>query len=283
MEILQLTYFCDAAQTENFSKTAKKFGVPPSGVSQSIGRLEREVGTALFLRRANRVTLSEQGRHFYEQVSLSLSILQNAVDEVTDREDTGKIRLCLNNNRRIVMEGVEQFRQCYPNVELIVSHFTDPAAEEFDLIVDSRDPAVIGYNKTLFLSEDILLAMRRDSPYANMELVDLSVLSQSAFVSLGEKSGLYQLTHDICRDFGFTPRIVMQGDDPFYVRKCIEMGLGLCFVPAFTWQGQFSQDIICKPVGAYKRNSYLYTPSHRHLPQRVRNFIRILKSEVANI
>ena len=48
MELLQLKYFCDAAQSENFSKTAKKFGVPTSNISQSVKRLEKELSTPLF-------------------------------------------------------------------------------------------------------------------------------------------------------------------------------------------------------------------------------------------
>ena len=48
MELLQLKYFCDAAHTENFSATAKKFGVPTSAVSQSISRLEKELGSIFF-------------------------------------------------------------------------------------------------------------------------------------------------------------------------------------------------------------------------------------------
>ena len=58
MEILQLKYFCDAAQTQNFSKTAKKFLVPPSNISQTIKRLEKEVETTLFERHANKIKLN---------------------------------------------------------------------------------------------------------------------------------------------------------------------------------------------------------------------------------
>ena len=43
MELLQLKYFRDAAETENFSATAKNFGVPASDISQSIKRLEKEL------------------------------------------------------------------------------------------------------------------------------------------------------------------------------------------------------------------------------------------------
>ena len=74
MELLQLKYFCDAAETENFSLTAKKFSIPPSGVSQAIKRLEDELGTELFARGANRITLNEQGRIFYDGVKKALEL-----------------------------------------------------------------------------------------------------------------------------------------------------------------------------------------------------------------
>ena len=48
MELLQLRYFLTAAREENFSRTAEMYGVPPSDISQSSKRLERELGRELF-------------------------------------------------------------------------------------------------------------------------------------------------------------------------------------------------------------------------------------------
>ena len=47
MELLQLTYFCHAAETESFAKTAREMGVPAAGISQSVKRLETELGATL--------------------------------------------------------------------------------------------------------------------------------------------------------------------------------------------------------------------------------------------
>ena len=66
MEILQLKYFCDAVQTQNFSKTAKKFLVPPSNISQTIKRLEKELETPLFERHINRIKVNDAGLYFYK-------------------------------------------------------------------------------------------------------------------------------------------------------------------------------------------------------------------------
>ena len=69
MELLQLAYFCDAAITQNFSKTAEKYSVPTSNISQSIRRLEKELSVTLFDRTANRVSLNKEGLLFYENYS----------------------------------------------------------------------------------------------------------------------------------------------------------------------------------------------------------------------
>ena len=82
MELLQLKYFCDAAVSENFSETARKFFVPPSGISQSIGRLERELGCALFLHSGNKIRLNEEGRIFYRSASAALMLLAEGADVI---------------------------------------------------------------------------------------------------------------------------------------------------------------------------------------------------------
>lgn len=82
MELLQLKYFCDAAQTENFSKTAKKFLVPTSNISQSVKRFGRELGVELFEHRANKIALADAGKRFYEKAKLALEMLEDAKNEV---------------------------------------------------------------------------------------------------------------------------------------------------------------------------------------------------------
>lgn len=280
MELLQLKYFCDAAMSENFSMTAKKFNVPPSNISQSIKRLENEIGVPLFNRRANKIILNETGKEFYKKVSKALVILSDAVAEAKDEVNTGRIKICINSNRRVVMQAAEKYRREYPGVEIITSHFTDSAQDDFDIIIDSFDARIFDeYERRLMISEDIMLAVMKGSKYADMEEIDISTLSGEAFVTMNEKSNLYALTNSICADFGFKPRIAVQSDDPFYVRKCIEAGLGVSFVPSFSWKGQFSDNIVFKKINGYMRETYIYTDKNKYLPIYIRKFIDALVNE----
>ena len=100
MELLQLKYFCDAAKTQNFSKTARNFMVAPSDISQSIKRLEKELSTSLFIRKANRIALSDAGDEFYKKVSVALEIIDDSMAELSDNAKS-RIKICINTNRRI--------------------------------------------------------------------------------------------------------------------------------------------------------------------------------------
>ena len=66
MELLQLKYFYESANTESFTKTAQRHLIPVSSVSASIKRLEKELGCKLFDRTSNRIKLNQNGkRHLH--------------------------------------------------------------------------------------------------------------------------------------------------------------------------------------------------------------------------
>ena len=280
MELLQLKYFCDAALSENFSKTAKRFGVPPSDISQSVRRLERELGVDLFVRKPNSITLNDKGRKFYKRASNALLVIEDAVRSVSDVVERGKIKICINSNRRVIMEVIEKYRRTYPEVEIVTMHFTSPTAEDFDMIIDARDDEFKGYDKVPLLTEGLQIAMTSSSRFANVSEIDVRALSEEPFITLSEKSSLYHLTKSICRDHGFSPKIAIQSDDPFYVRKCVELGLGLCLVPKVSWEGQFSENVMLKDVRGYYRRTYVFTDPRKHLSLSSKRFIEMLVSEL---
>ena len=276
MELLQLKKFCHAARSGNFSETAKAFGVPPSDISQSVRRLERELGAPLFTRRANAVVLNARGEAFAGQVQQALSLLEDAAAATADREDCGEVHLCVNTNRRVVMAAAEKFRRQYPGVTVRAEFFADPAQRDFDLIVSAEDERLGSYNREKLLGEQMAVAVAAHSPYAHWDGADLAALRDTPFVTMGEGSSLHRLTGNLCRDAGFAPRIAVQSDDPYYVRRCVELGLGVAVVPLFSWQGQFSDAVALHPL-PFRRETYLYTKPGRYTPLCARAFAQTLR------
>lgn len=279
MELLQLKYFCDAALSENFSETAKKFMVPPSNISQSIKRLEGELGVSLFDRSANRIKLNDCGKGFYDRVNGALLLIDEAKRAVCDNAERGKMKICINANRRVVMQAIEKFNKLYHDVDINAEYSADASNPEFDLVITGK---MLGYPHLFgekLSTEEICLAVPKESRLAKLEKINISELKNESFVAMGDKSNLYELTKKICADFGFEPRVVIQGDDPFYVRKCVEMGLGISFVPMLSWKGQFSDSVVIKRIGGYTRDTYVWKNTKKYTPKCVSAFLEMLVAE----
>ncbi len=256
MEILQLKYFCDAAQTQNFSKTAKKYLVPPSNISQSIKRLETELNAPLFDRKSNKIELNDSGLFFYKNAKSALDLLENAKKSLKNSQKTETIKINIQITRRLVMEAIEDFRKLYTDVHFITVHNADTTSDEFDIIVTDKN-LNLPYSKTRAAEENILLAYNKNSFAINNSAASYD-LENLPFITMGSGSSTHEQTQNICNRLGFSPNIVLQSEDPFYIRKCIELGLGISFVPELSWHGQFSDNIILKNIGDHKRSINIY-------------------------
>jgi len=281
MEILQLRYFCDAAYTQNFSKTAKKFGVPPSNISQCIKRLEKELGTKLFSRSSNSLQLNEQGAAFYEKISQVLAMIDEAQAEVGNVEFHTEIKICITANRRIVMQTIEKYSMENPNARFVVNNKYDKS-EDYDIIIADDLFDSKGMDKKLIVSEDISLAMRKDNSLAKNKSLVIEDIKKENFISLNPESSLFAVTAHFCRNHGFTTNIAIQCDDPSFVRKCVELGLGVAFAPVFSWKGMFSDDVVIKPVEGFVRNTYAYRKRSRYLTKNIKDFLELLVDECKN-
>jgi DNA-binding transcriptional LysR family regulator len=82
MELRHLEYFLAVAETGGFTPAANRLHVVQSGVSATIKALERELGSALFTRGRERVTLTAAGRALLPRARAALDAVGAAKDAV---------------------------------------------------------------------------------------------------------------------------------------------------------------------------------------------------------
>lgn len=245
MELLQLRYFYESAKNENFSHTAEMYMVPPSSVSISIKKLEKELGCELFDRTANRIILNCNGRILMKALSTGLAVIDNAIDELrsTECEQGGEVWLLVRCERRLILDYIYDFKKNNPNVVFHISHdFHTENYEQYDIIIDEQSVKYGNHIYFPLVKESIKLAASAGNPLCERRLL-LKDLQNEPFVSMCEGSSLKRNTIDICNKAGFHPNILIESDDPHYLRKCIEMDFGIAFVPELSWRGEFGENI----------------------------------------
>ncbi len=268
MELLQLRYFLESADNENFSKTAEKYHVSSSSVSIAIKRLESELGCTLFTRENNKIHLNERGRVLRRALRTSLDTLDTAVAGLTDIKDdeNGTISLLIRCERRLVVERLLAFKQKYPRVVFSLTHeFTSDDIEKYDIIIDASTERYAGFDRLPMLSEDMHFAAFAENPLCGRRLV-MNDLRDQPFVTMGEGSSLKRLVEDVCRKAGFRPHIVIESDDPYYLRKYIELDLGIALIPEKSWEGELSDRIAFLQVEDFHYTRVTYACFNKSRP-----------------
>ncbi len=278
MDLLQLTYFCDAAKSENFSKTAAKHLVPPSNISQTVGRLEKELGVRLFDRGHNTVRLNTVGERFFEKISSALTLIEDAKKEAADVTPDGlkEINLVVSANRRIVTEAIERFHREHPNVSFSISHRREDIDEDTDVVVSDDRELRSRYSSLPLVEEKIVLATKSGTPLAKKPKITAEDLSSERFIFLNEGSSLDRTSRSVLNEIGASANVVIRVDDPYYLRKYVSLGLGIALVPEFSFRGQWDSEVALREIGSFYRTTYLFTKRDAYLSSAVREFSSLL-------
>ncbi len=267
MELQQLKYFLQSSENENFSKTAEQNFVPPGTVSVAIKKLENELGCKLFERNSNKIKLNYNGRIFASYVAQALRLLDTATDELRTRQIGlwGNINLLIRTERSFVTEKMLSFRKIHPNVNFTLTHtYGKTNYQSYDLIIDDDNEKYYEFSKAPLLTENIKIAAAKNSDLCKKEL-KLSQLYNSKFITMSNGSSLNRLTKKFCNNAGFEANIIIETDDPLYVRRYISENCGIAFFPEVSWQNEKGDDIAFLNVTDFNfsRTTYIYFNKNR--------------------
>lgn len=93
MDLRQLRYFVQIAETGNFSRAADVLRIAQPSLSQQIRNLEEELGVDLFARHARGATLTEFGQQFYDHARRILGGVERAREVIRSHADNPSGRI----------------------------------------------------------------------------------------------------------------------------------------------------------------------------------------------
>jgi LysR family glycine cleavage system transcriptional activator len=114
-----LRVFEAAARLKSFKKAGDELSVTASAVSHRIATLEKELGTALFVRHTRRVEVTPEGERLAVGVRRGLAEIGRAVTGIDRREGTCiRITGVPSQVTRWLAPRLHRFRAAHPDVEL---------------------------------------------------------------------------------------------------------------------------------------------------------------------
>jgi DNA-binding transcriptional LysR family regulator len=138
----ELDCFIAVVEAGGFSAAARRTGETQSGVSKAVGALEKRLGVRLFNRSTRSVTLTDQGRGYYERAKPLIEELDETESELTSSSQSiaGQIRIAAaaTFGRLHVLPLVPELLSMYPGlrVDLILSDgMADMVEDRIDLAI----------------------------------------------------------------------------------------------------------------------------------------------------
>lgn len=137
-----ISEFVGVAETESFTLASKKMAISTAQVSRQISALEQRLNIKLFYRTTRKVSLTEEGRIFYQHCRSVLDGLDAAERAITNLQSKpqGKIKLTapVTYGEQQIMPLVNDFIKQYSDIE--VSAYL--SNQQVDIVEQGYDLAI---------------------------------------------------------------------------------------------------------------------------------------------
>jgi DNA-binding transcriptional LysR family regulator len=292
-QIGSIAIFCKAAELASFTAAAKIMAITPAAVSRVVGRLEDRLGVRLFQRTTRRMSLTDEGRVYFEQCSVALAQIDDAEKSISGRQAAprGLLRVSAPTTyaHYRLLPRLAEFRRQFPDIQLdinVSNRNIDFVDEGYDVAIrlgqppDSRlvarkiEDAPVG----LFASPQYL--KERGVPRSIEALRDASVHTLLPFVLPSTGKVLPWIARAGGENIEFSPRSALTvSEDPLACVRLARAGAGI--VQTFTWiAAAYREELteVLKRNGGRTRPFFILYPQNRHLSVKVRTLVAFLAS-----
>lgn len=245
MELHQLHYVLKVAEHLHFSKAAGELGITQPSLSQQIGKLEKELGVQLFLRRTRSVQLTPAGEEFVVRAQKLMSELDQLGQAMRRhsllKKETINIGTFLSNMGPIKLGAlVQRFQNVHPDISFQVterpgsydlSRMLKAGAIDGAFLVPSvalrADPAITCHT---IIPGIVHVILRKDHPLAGREKIGLSALTTENCIVMSRTYSIYGAVIDACKAGGFSPKVVSYCNFVETMVDLVAQGFGVSFL-----------------------------------------------------
>lgn len=124
LELYRVFYI--VAKNKHMTKASRELHISQPAISQSIKKLEEQLGGTLFLRSNKGMELTEEGKMFFEYIKGALELINNAENEFTSFKDLskGEIKIGCSTTltKLVLLDALKKFHLDYPNININITN-----------------------------------------------------------------------------------------------------------------------------------------------------------------
>ncbi|MBG0569291.1 LysR family transcriptional regulator [Actinoplanes aureus] len=244
MDLLRhLRHFVTVAEELHFGRAAELLGIAQPPLSQSIQRLERELGVELFDRSRRRIDLTPAGRLLLDEARSLLAGAERmrAVMRMVRDGTLGTLRAGVppETPAGTLQTLLRRLADQVPGLDVDLQELT--TGEQLRMLADARlDVGLVHHPVDApdlrfgpAVQTRLGLVLPRTSPLARRTEVALADLAGHDLVlpPRATAPGWHDHVLDVCRRHGFTPARIRQARNPDFLLGLVLAGHGVAFEP----------------------------------------------------
>ena len=222
VEVRLLRTILIVAATQNFTRAAERLGISQPSVSVQIRDLETALGTPLFARMGQRVTLTAAGRIFSERAEVVLSKLSEACQAVRLAEDQVAGHLSVGvipplhvpwmprTLARIVDEHAGLAMTVTERTSTEIESGVETGRFEVGVGILSHASPHLAYE--VLMRDEVMMLVRPDGEFGKKRSISARQLAELRLVLLPESFLIRQLIQEAFRRAHVLPRVALEID-----------------------------------------------------------------------
>ncbi|OHE73730.1 MAG: hypothetical protein A2413_16770, partial [Treponema sp. RIFOXYC1_FULL_61_9] len=251
MDLKDIEYLMMLDEERNITRAAERLGLSQSTVSSFLLNLEKDVGSALFIRRRNTLIPTGTGEIYLDSARQMASIKMHTYQAIQAIGDPAAEKISIgaspNRGSHIMMDIYPEIMKRFPRlkleilegnaeslrkklldnrVDMILSGISSLSDQRFSFIKMNREEILLAAH------ESFPLAMRgKTIPGCLFPVIRVADVCDTPLVLMSEGTAIRDLSDSFLALKDFEPTIICESEDIRFACNLIQRGAGAGFIP----------------------------------------------------
>lgn len=218
MDLLQLQYFIAIAETQHITKAANILRVSQPSLSNTLSRIETELGTKLFDRQGRNIVLNNNGKVVLKHAKNIFRELDNIHTELAELQEQTSNTITIGSVDSVyVKDWLPAFIEAHPDI--LIRHSIASCATLENQLLDGAIDFAITDSRTLpqecakyvMGTDEYVVLTPLTSKTAYNTPQDFALFREEPFICSPKTEDILRPIDMLSQEAGFTPNIIFEG------------------------------------------------------------------------